>query len=104
MIRSAAIAIAVLVSLPAAQAATQPQLDTLRAKSLAYLVAQQKGDGSWRDPSGNGIQATASVIEALAQSGIKTGYVPGAAISWRSQRLTAPLRSATAPALHRRWE
>lgn len=82
MIRSAAIAIAVLVSLPAAQAATQAQLDTMRAKSLAYLVAQQKGDGSWRDASGNGVQATASGIEALAQSGMKTGYVPGAAISW----------------------
>lgn len=82
MIRSAAIAIAVLVHLPAAQAATQAQLDTLRAKSLAYLVAQQKGDGSWRDASGNGIQATASGIEALAQSDMKTGYVPGAAISW----------------------
>ena len=82
MIRSAAIAIAVLVSLPVAQAATQAQLDTMRAKSLAYLVAQQKGDGSWRDASGNGVQATASGIEALAQSGMKTGYVPGAAISW----------------------
>lgn len=82
MIRSAAIAIAVLVNLPSAQAATQAQLDTLRAKSLAYLISQQKGDGSWRDASGNGVQATASGIEALVQSGIKTGYVSGAAVSW----------------------
>lgn len=82
MIHKTALAITVLASLPVAHAATQTELDQMRAKSLAYLVAQQKGDGSWRDASGNGIQATASGIEALAQSGMKTGYVPGAAISW----------------------
>ena len=82
MIRSAVLAIAVLASLPVAHAATQTELDQMRAKSLAYLVSQQKGDGSWRDASGNGVQATASALEALTNSGIKTGYTPGAAVSW----------------------
>jgi len=63
-------------------AATQAQLDTMRAKSLAYLISQQQGDGSWRDAQGNGIQATAMAIEALYQAGVTTGYVPGVAASW----------------------
>lgn len=54
-------------------AATQAQLDTMRAKSLAYLITQQQGDGSWRDAQGNGIQATAMAIEALNQAGITSG-------------------------------
>lgn len=75
---------ALLLALAAvpAQAATQTELDQMRARSLAYLIAQQKGDGSWRDAGGNGVQATASALEALTNSGITTGYVPGAVISW----------------------
>lgn len=82
MIRKTVLAIAVFASLPTAHAAAQIELDQMRAKSLAYLVSQQKGDGSWRDASGNGVQATASALEAMTNSGIKTGYVPGAAVSW----------------------
>lgn len=82
MIRSAVVAIVVLVGMPSAQAATQAQIDQMRARSLAYLVGQQKGDGSWRDAGGNGVQATASALEAMINSGIKTGYAPGAAVSW----------------------
>jgi hypothetical protein len=67
---------------PPAIAATQPQIDAMRAKSLAYLVSQQQGDGSWRDAGGNGMQATATGIEALTRSGMTSGYVPGAAASW----------------------
>lgn len=76
------ILIACLLAATGAQAATTAQIDDARAKSLAFLVSQQKGDGSWRDAGGNGVQATASALEAMTQSGIKTGYVPGAAVSW----------------------
>lgn len=63
-------------------AANQAQLDNMRAKSLAYLVTQQQGDGSWRDNQDNGILATAISIDALMKSGMQTGYVSGAAVSW----------------------
>ena len=63
-------------------AATQVQIDTMRAKSLAYLVSQQQGDGSWRDAGGNGVLATATGIDVLTRSGMTSGYVPGAAVSW----------------------
>lgn len=65
-----------------AHSATQAQLDSMRAKSLAYLITQQKGDGSWRDEQGNGVQATAMALEALSKAGITTGYSSGAAVSW----------------------
>lgn len=63
-------------------AASQAQLDAMRAKSLAYLVTQQQGDGSWRDNHDNGIIATAISIDALVNSGMQTGYVSGSAASW----------------------
>lgn len=82
MIRRNALLLVCLFTTAGVQAATTAQIDDARAKSLAFLVSQQKGDGSWRDASGNGIQATASALEALAEAGMKTGYVPGAGVSW----------------------
>lgn len=56
--------------------------DQARAKGLAWLIEAQSGDGSWVDPSGNQVAATATVGEALALSGVSKGYVNGADTSW----------------------
>lgn len=85
-----------VVSLPA-QAVT---VDDARAKGLAWMVRHQAGDGSWVDSADNQITSTAVATEALALSGVRTGYVAGAAATWllnaESRSVDALARQITA--------
>lgn len=63
-------------------APTTAQLDQARTKGLAWLVTHQSGDGSWKSPSGLAIQPTAVALDALANAGIKQGYVYAAGQAW----------------------
>ena len=65
-----------------AAAPTSAQLDQARTKGLAWLVTHQSGDGSWNSPSGLAVQPTAAALDALANAGIKQGYVYAASQAW----------------------
>jgi hypothetical protein len=54
-------------------AATTAQVDSARAKGLAWLFQNQKGDGSWSAPSGLQVQATSEVLNAYLNAGIQNG-------------------------------
>lgn len=55
---------------------------TARAKAYAWLIQQQKGDGSWVDSSGHQLVPTSIAVQAMSISGITYGYVTGAGASW----------------------
>lgn len=65
-----------------AHSATQTQIDQARAKGLAWLITQQKGDGSWQAASSLGVQSTATALDALNNAGISRGKTFGAAVTW----------------------
>jgi hypothetical protein len=56
-----------------AAAPTTQAIETSRAKGLAWLLKNQKGDGSWRLTPGLEIQTTAAAVTALKNAGTRTG-------------------------------
>ncbi len=64
------------------QAATTLEMNTMRAKALAWLFLHQEGDGFWEGPGKTDIQATAATVMALETADINTGYSRSAALSW----------------------
>lgn len=57
--------------------------DTARNKGAAWLVTQQRGDGSWASASGDlGVQATAATISALKNAGLSRSPSFGSAGAW----------------------
>jgi len=68
--------------LPAAMAATTPQIDTARAKGLWWLTTNQNSDGRWKSLGGMEVQPTAAAIEAMTNAGMKRGAVYGKAVAW----------------------
>jgi hypothetical protein len=73
----------------AAQAATQAEIDAARVKALAWLLVQQRADGSWRSVPGTEVTASANALEALARAGVK-GYPYAVGVSWLAN---APIAS-----------
>jgi hypothetical protein len=63
-------------------AATPAEIEQARAKGLAWLCTQQQGDGSWEAAGGLGVQSTATALEAMANAGIRRGWVWGSALAW----------------------
>lgn len=59
-----------------------------RANGLAWLIHAQTKGGSWIDASGDQTVTTALAEESLALTGIRYGYVAGAAASWLSNAKT----------------
>lgn len=84
--RALVIAAIVLFSLPA-----YADVETARAKGLAWLLTQQLGDGSWRAAPGLEVQSTAAALDAITNAGISRGYAFGAAVAW--------LQNADAPSI-----
>ncbi len=88
-------------------AATQAQIDAAWNKGLAWLMTNQHGDGGWSSTvsDGNvtrqalGFQATAAVVEALANinTGIslKTGYTFMGGVAWLSNAEPASVEAAS---------
>lgn len=60
---------------------TTNQLESARDKSLAYLVKQQNGDGSWGKTESEKIRLTATVLDTFAKYGV-TGVVYRRGINW----------------------
>lgn len=57
--------------------------DSARNKGVAWLIKQQRGDGSWANANGDlGIQATAAALLALKNGGLAKSPTFGAASSW----------------------
>lgn len=83
-LRSIAVLVVMLGLIPAnLDAAAPEQIDVARDKGLAWLVRQQRADGSWRSVAGTEFAATATVIEAFGAANVKTApYV--AAVAWLS--------------------
>lgn len=68
------VCLALLLSLPAKAATpTAAQISASRANGLAWLYKNQQGDGSWRLPAGLQVQATSAALDAMMNSGIKSG-------------------------------
>ncbi|MEQ1661855.1 MAG: hypothetical protein ABL877_04085 [Thiobacillus sp.] len=67
---------------PTVFAASPAQIDEARAKGLAWLYLNHKGDGSWYANEGLKIHSTAAVLEALRNAGIQSGSRYGAGVSW----------------------
>lgn len=58
-------------------------LDTARSKAFAYLIANQRGDGSWSSGAGGlDVQATSAAIEAFQGSGLRKSPQFSTAVSW----------------------
>lgn len=85
------------------EAATSAQIDDARASGLAWLVKNQKGDGSWQAHGALKVQSTAAALEALMQAGMRSGETYGAAVGWLSNAeassIDAKARKAAALAL-----
>lgn len=64
------------------EAATPAQVDAARANGLAWLVKNQKGDGSWQAHDALKVPSTAAALEALMQAGMRSGETYGAAVGW----------------------
>lgn len=77
-----AIAVVVLGFPLALQGATQQQIDNARAKGLAWLFLNQKGDGSWSAVPGLAVQSTAAAMGAYVNAGIRNGTSYNAAMAW----------------------
>lgn len=65
-------------------------IDTARAKGLAYLITNQRGDGSWNSGAGGlEVQATSAAIEAFQGSGLRKSPQFSAGVSWLNNAETA---------------
>jgi len=62
-------------------ALTQSDYDNAWAKGLAWLIKNQKSDGSWGDKPGAEVVTSASTLEALKSSGV-SGFPRAGAESW----------------------
>lgn len=65
----------------AGEAAGSAQVDAARSRGLAWMLTHQRADGSWRGPAGSEFVATATAIEALEISGVKS-YPYAAGVAW----------------------
>lgn len=59
------------------------QTDAARSKGAAWLVKQQRGDGSWANADGEQpVQATSTALFALRKAGLSRSPTLGTAVSW----------------------
>ncbi|MCC6474188.1 MAG: hypothetical protein IT514_10630 [Burkholderiales bacterium] len=57
-------------------------VETARARGLAWLLTNQRGDGSWAALPSLAVQSTAAAIEAYRNAGIQNGTSLAASLSW----------------------
>ena len=68
-------------------------VDDARARSIAYLISQQSGDGAWRAAVGLEVQATATVLDGLANAGMKNSAPYALGVAWLSNANAASVDS-----------
>lgn len=73
---------AVLVACLLATGGVRADVDTARARGLAWLVQTQRGDGSFSGVRGLNVQATAAGIEAMLDGGLRRSPQYARALSW----------------------
>lgn len=73
---------AVLLVCLLAAAGARADVDTARARGLAWLVQTQRGDGSFAGPRGLEVQATAAAVEAMLDGGLARSPHYARALSW----------------------
>ena len=69
-----------LTCLPAL-AATPAQIDSARARGLAWLYQHQQGDGSWSAARGLEVQSTSAALDAFLNAGVSYGNIFNAAVA-----------------------
>lgn len=74
--------LACLLAAAGTHAATPAQIDDARAKGLAWLVKNQKGDGSWQAHASLKVQSSAVALSALRNAGITNAESYAAGLSW----------------------
>lgn len=63
--------------------AVHADIDTARAKGFAYLIGNQRGDGSWKSGAGGlEVQATSAAVEAFQLSGLRNSPQFSSGVSW----------------------
>lgn len=83
--RTLSVAFLLALATASATAATPEEIDLARNKGLAWLFANQQGDGSWKIPLSNlQAQPTAAVLEAYINAGVSHGYSFATAQAWLS--------------------
>jgi hypothetical protein len=80
--RGNSLGVATLVSLSVVSGAAHADIESARAKGLAWLVKAQRGDGSFAGAMGLSVQATAAVVEAMQAGGLSGSPQYGRALSW----------------------
>lgn len=68
-------------------------VDDARARGIAYLIDQQAGDGAWRPVAGLEVQATATVLDGLANAGMKNSAPYALGVAWLSNADAASVDS-----------
>lgn len=87
-----AVAAAAGMALGFAGSAGAAAVDDARVKGIAWLLLNQKGDGSWRGAAGLDVVATATAVDALANAGLRN-YSFAAAADWLSAAPSSSLDS-----------
>lgn len=78
------------LSLTLLSLAVHADIDTARAKGFAYLIGNQRGDGSWKSGAGGlEVQATSAAVEALQASGLRNSPQFSTSVSWLNNAETA---------------
>jgi len=65
----------------ASRAASDVEIGAARTRALAWLLARQASDGSWRSAPGTDVATTAAAVEGLRRAGVR-GYPYAAGVVW----------------------
>lgn len=83
------------LSLTLLSLAVHADIDTARAKGFAYLIGNQRGDGSWKSGAGGlEVQATSAAVEALQASGLRNAPQFTASVAWLNNAEPASIDAA----------
>lgn len=74
-------------------------VDDARLKTLAWLITNQNGDGSWGTNTGLRMVETASAVEALVNAGVSSGDSFNRAVAWLENYQAASIDSLSRQAL-----
>jgi hypothetical protein len=71
--------------------ASPDDINSARANGLAWLVKNQKGDGSWFNKEALKVQSTSATIEALMNAGMRYGHAYSGGVAWLANAYAASI-------------